>query len=234
MRTTDTGGDSNGAVSPSCIEILRGCDGRDGLPGSDGKDGEQGEQGQQGEQGEKRDPGTQGHIGLQGLPGADGRNGPPGRDGINGADEANGRDGPPGLDGRDGVDGDPGTQGPRGLQGPPGPAAQSGVIYTRWGRTTCRSGQGTELVYSGRAGGSHYQHAGAANYLCMPNNPQYSSYAPGVQGKNYVYSTEYQLHDAGLPIFCSMHDHNVPCAVCSVQVRGRLLMIPARKDYPAS
>ena len=59
MRTTDTGGDSNGVVSPSCIEILRGCDGQDGLPGSDGKDGELGEQGQQGEQGEKGDPGTQ-------------------------------------------------------------------------------------------------------------------------------------------------------------------------------
>ena len=210
MRTTDTEGDSSGDVSPSCTKILRGCDGRDGLPGRDGKDGELGEQGQQGEQGEKGDPGTQGHISLQGPPGADGRNGPPGRDGINGADGANGRD------------------------GPPGPAAQSGVVYTRWGRTTCPSGQGTELVYSGRAGGSHYQHAGAANYLCMPNNPQYSSYAPGVQGQNYVYGAEYQLHDAGTPISRSMHDHNVPCAVCSVQVRGRLLMIPARKDCPAS
>ena len=31
-----------------------------------------------------------------------------------------------------------------------------------------------------------------------------------------------------------MNDHNVPCAVCSVQVRGRLLIIPARKDCPAS
>ena len=42
MRTTDTGGDSSGVVSPSCIEILRGCDGRDGLPGRDRKDGELG------------------------------------------------------------------------------------------------------------------------------------------------------------------------------------------------
>ena len=184
MRTTDTGGDSNGVVSPPYIEILRGRDGRDGPPGRDGMDGEQAEQGQQGEQGEK---------------------------------------------------GDPGIQGPRGLQGPPSPAAQSGVVYTRWGRTTCPSGQGTELVYSGRAGGSHFQQkGGAANYLCMPNNPQYSSYAPGVQGQNYVYGAEYQIEYAGLPISRSMHDHNVPCAVCSVQVRGHLLMIPARKDCPAS
>ena len=152
-----------------------------------------------------------------------------------------GRDGPPGRDGKDGDKGEqgesggPGTQGPRGLQGPPGPAAQSGVVYTRWGRTTCPSGQGTELVYSGRAGGSYYGHkGGAANYLCMPNNPQYSSYAPGVQDRNYVYGAEYQLLDAGLPISRSMNDRNVPCAVCSVQVRGRLLMIPARKDCPAS
>ena len=157
------------------------------------------------------------------LRGRDGRDGLPGRDGKDGEQ------------GEQGASGGPGIQGPRGRQGPPGPAAQSGVVYTRWGRTTCPSGQGTELVYSGRAGGSHFSHkGGAANYLCMPDNPQYSSYARGVQDRNYVYGAEYQLHDAGLPISRSMNDHNVPCAVCSVQVRGRLLMIPARKDCPAS
>ena len=178
MRTTDSEGNGNGADTPPCLEILRGCDGQDGLPGKDGQQGKTGEKGGQGEKGEQ---GNKGDTGMQ------------------------------------------------------GPAGQSGVVYTRWGRTTCPSGQGTELVYSGRAGGSHYlQKGGAANYLCMPDNPQYSSYAPGVQGRNYVYGAEYQLHDTGLPISHSMHEHNVPCAVCRTQERGSLVMIPARKDCPAS
>ena len=33
---------------------------------------------------------------------------------------------------------------------------------------------------------------GAANYLCMPDDPDYLSYQPGVQGYNYVYGAEYQ------------------------------------------
>ena len=160
------------------------------------------------------------------LRGRDGRDGPPGRDG---------EDGEQGERGDKGEEGDKGTQGPRGLQGPPGPAAQGGVVYTRWGRTTCPSGQGTELVYSGRAGGSFYSESGGgANYLCMPNNPQYSSYAPGVNGKVHIYGTEYQVYDAGTPVSHSLHDHNVPCAVCHVRERDSLLMIPARKDCPTS
>ena len=29
------------------------------------------------------------------------------------------------------------------------------VVYTRWGKSTCPSGPGTQLVYAGRAGGSN-------------------------------------------------------------------------------
>ena len=71
-------------------------------------------------------------------------------------------------------------------------------------------------------------------YLCMPDNPQYSTYVPGVQGPSYIYGVEYRLHQAGLPIPPNRHYHNVPCAVCHVQQRGSLLMIPARKDCPTS
>ena len=48
-------------------------------------------------------------------------------------------------------------------------------------------------MYTGRTGVSNHAHqGGAANYLCMPNDPEYSlSYAPGVRGKSYVYGTEY-------------------------------------------
>ena len=43
--------------------------------------------------------------------------------------------------------------------------------------------QGTDLVYSGRAGGTHYNHhGGAADLLCLPDDPEYSRYGSGVQG----------------------------------------------------
>ena len=150
-----------------------------------------------------------------------------GRDGRDGLPGPAGRDGKDGDEGKKGEKGDPGVQGPG---GPPGPPGRSGVVYTRWGRTTCPSMNGTELVYSGRAGGSWYSDkGGAANYLCMPANPQYSSYAPGVQGESYVYGVEYQTQTS---IERHLLDHNVPCAVCCVQDRGRVLMIPARRDCP--
>jgi len=78
---------------------------------------------------------------------------------------------------------DVGQKGDQGLRGPPGrPATRNaGVVYTRWGKRTCPTG--TALVYSGRVGGSWYcDHGGAANYLCMPDNPDYGTYTPGVQG----------------------------------------------------
>ena len=85
-------------------------------------------------------------------------------------------------------------------------------------------------MYSGRAGGTHYSHkGGAANYLCMPLDPQYTlSYRAGVDGHNYVYGTEYQGYLQG-PV-----DHNVPCAVCAVSTREMVLMIPAKTSCPTS
>ncbi len=59
-----------------------------------------------------------------------------------------GRDGRDGRDGKDGKDGEQGESGEPGIQGEPGPPGPpgGGVVYTRWGRTTC---PGTaELVYA--------------------------------------------------------------------------------------
>ena len=48
-----------------------------------------------------------------------------------------------------------GPQGQRGdtgatvPQGPPGPRS-GGVVYTRWGKTSCKNVSGTQLVYVGR------------------------------------------------------------------------------------
>ena len=46
-----------------------------------------------------------------------------------------------------------------------------GVVYTRWGKSTCPRVSGTTLVYAGRAGRAggtfHGHNGGAVNYLCM-------------------------------------------------------------------
>ena len=124
-----------------------------------------------------------------------------------------------GRDGRDGRDGVPGPHGPQGqkgdqgVAGPPGPR-NGGVVYTRWGKSTCPSVSGTTLVYAGRAGGTWYgDKGGAANHLCMPDDPDYLSYQPGVQGYNYVYGAEYiiqredhskLLPSTMFPVLCAM------------------------------
>ena len=141
-----------------------------------------------------------------------------------------GRDGPQGTPGAAGRDGRDGERGEPGIQGPPG-ATSSGVTYTRWGKTSCPTVSGTELVYSGITAGSWYTNTGGgANYLCMPHNPQYGRYGPGVQGYSPIYGTEYQAN-GGSPI-ATTYQHNVPCAVCYVSTRETTLMLPARMECP--
>ena len=101
------------------------------------------------------DKGERGLPGLQGPPGITGLRGPVGEKGSRGS---------------------PGLTGPQGEQGPQGPLT-GGTVYTRWGSTTCPIDQGTELVYSGRAGGSYFHHhGGRADLLCLPDDPEYSIY----------------------------------------------------------
>ena len=105
------------------------------------------------------------------------------------------------------------------------------MVYTRWGRTICPNITGTQLVYAGRAAGSHYVHqGGAANYICLPNNPSYLQYRSGHQSdRDYIYGVEYETSENG-PLL-SVHNHNVPCAVCYVSTRETVLMIYTSKDH---
>ena len=70
------------------------------------------------------------------------------------------RDGRDGRDGVQGIKGDVGERGEKGDQGPTGQKGEptGGVVYVRWGHDSCPS-TGAQLVYSGRAGGSHYSHS---------------------------------------------------------------------------
>lgn len=104
-----------------------------------------------------------------------------------------------------------------------------GVVYTRWGRTTCPSG--AQLVYEGIVGGSHYSRSGGgANYLCLPKDPDYDTSAK-VRYQSFLYGAEYQFHTSLLK---SKENYNPPCAVCHVPSRSSKLMIPAKTSCPSS
>ena len=170
------------------------------LKGRDGSNGANGENGEQGSPGVKGDPGVQGIVG------------------------------PRGPVGEKGMRGDPGLRGPQGEQGPQGPAT-GGVIYTRWGRTTCPTDQGTQLLYAGRAGGTHHnEKGGAANYICMPDDPDHLQYQSGVGASSSVSGVEYWYRS--MPSLSSYNGHNVPCAVCYVATRSVSVMIPAKTQCP--
>ena len=225
----------------------RGSKGDMGDPGPPGEDGEPGAPGETGERGEQGDPGERGDKGDEG---GLGRAGPPGKDGLPGqkGEIGIGSKGEIGEMGAKGDTGDPGPVGPkgelgqRGIPGPPGPPGLpgggggggeggGGAVYTRWGRTSCPSGQGTELLYSGRAGGTRYTRTGGAtNTLCLPDDPEYSQYRSGVQNYSPLRGVEYQGTSETLG---SVSQHNIPCAVCYSATRDTMVMIPAKLTCPA-
>ena len=83
-------------------------------------------------------------------------------------------------------------------------------------------------MYSGLAGGSYYTHSGGgANYLCLPETPEYLSTSNPTY-HSILYGAEYEG-----PIFTS-HNYNVPCAVCYTSTRSSKLMIPAKLSCPFS
>ena len=152
-----------------------------------------------------------------------------GRDGRDGRDGEPGPRGPPGRDGVNGVKGDKGDTGP---QGPPG-IGGGGVTYVRWGRTTCPDTEGTELVYKGRAGGSHYSHSGGgSNYQCITENPENFDFGPGTVDASYMYGAEYEMWGNVPKSSLPLDEHDVPCAVCYVASRVAILMIPGTYNCP--
>ena len=95
---------------------------------------------------------------------------------------------------------------------------------------TCPSISGTELIYSGRAGGSFYlAQGGGSNYLCMPDNPEYTLLTQNrTNGYSMISGVVYEAPIVGTP------NTNVPCAVCHVTTRETVLMIPAKTSCPSS
>ena len=71
---------------------------------------------------------------------------------LRGRGGRDGQHGVPGPRGIQGQRGDQGQKGDQGVAGPPG-SRNGGVVYTRWGKSSCPSVSGTTLLYAGRAGG---------------------------------------------------------------------------------
>ncbi len=174
-----------------------------------------------------------GRDGRDGLPGPQGEEGDKGEQGERGFVGQQGEKGEPGPQGLTGLQGLMGEQGLQGIQGPPGPSG-GGAVYTRWGRTICPGTSGTERVYKGLAAGTPHSHTGGgANYLCITEEPEYDSHNEPQIGNtfytSYLYGSEYQ--DV---VFKSLHDQNVPCAVCHTSQRSSKLMIPGKTTCPQS
>ena len=106
-------------------------------------------------------------------------------------------------------------------------STNNGVVYTCWGSTECH--KTATLVYFGRAAGAHYTHPGtAANYICLPHNPEYYGSTKKATYAAYVYGSEYETW--GSPLH-NPANHNVPCAVCYAE-RNAMIMVPAKITCP--
>ena len=112
------------------------------------------------------------------------------------------------------------------------------TTYVRWGRTTC-PGNGSESVYDGFAGGSHYTHkGGASSMLCLPRDPDWEAGKTSDKTDSHVgliYGAEYQDgHGRSDQLLGDGHyDRDVPCVVCGVTKRSTVLMVPGKsKCHP--
>ena len=220
-----------------------------GAPGQPGPAGQYGNPGSTGPIGSRGSAGLPGEVGEPGINGAQGARGFPGDYGPVGNPGPSGPVGNPGLPGRTGDRGPPGPPGSPGSNSPRKYFRRSvpqetsnrrhnrladystkpalftgGRVYTRWGSNSCTLTPGTELVYSGRAGGRvSTQALEDDTFLCMPREPDYkqSQYLKGEQEEDV---NRYQYSDLTI--------HDIPCAVCYATTRASLLMIPAKTTCP--
>ena len=88
-----------------------------------------------------------------------------------------------------------------------------GSVNVWWGHTICPS-TGTQLVYSGRAGGSRYNDGGGgANPQCLPLDPNFYKTVSGTQHWAFMYGVEYEVTRSGSHIILMF----LCCKLCSYQ-----------------
>ena len=93
-------------------------------------------------------------------------------------------------------------------------------MYVQWGRTQC-SGNGSELIYRGYIAGSHYNQAGGANYICLPENPTWGNYDDSANShRSFIYGTEIDIQPEAVSISMfgrQVNENDLPCAVCQTR-----------------
>ena len=112
-----------------------------------------------------------------------------------------------------------------------------GTKYIRWGRTVCPNIAGTEFVYDGLAAGGRYSTnrgtGGGANYICMANGNDAEYHVEATTANlnlSVLRGAEYRMQNG--QALDHLVDYFVPCAVCEVSSRSKLLMIPGRYTCP--
>ncbi|VDH94265.1 Hypothetical predicted protein [Mytilus galloprovincialis] len=116
-----------------------------------------------------------------------------------------------------------------------GVSCEGGAFYIRWGRKDCPVVNGTNLVYSGIAGGGAWKETGSGtNYLCLPHDPDFAPSdfpnALQIHGlKAHVWGAEYQFAYGNVKV-----DDDVPCAACLDTNAVTSVMIPGKNSCPAT
>jgi hypothetical protein len=105
-----------------------------------------------------------------------------------------------------------------------------GLVYTRWGRTDCRTSQDVEIVYVGRVAGTvSAKPGGGANYLCLPNKSKYYHETGKPTYQSFLYGTKYIFYGS---LLNTLNKHSAPCVVCYVKSKHALLVTPAATECP--
>ena len=98
-------------------------------------------------------------------------------------------------------------------------------------------------LFKGHAAGPRYDQGGSgSNFLCLHEEPQWKTYIDGSHSlMGSIYGVEYELSKSGYGNNVFSESNNggrrlgnnpAPCAVCYVQGRSTILMIPARIQCP--
>jgi len=119
----------------------------------------------------------------------------------------------------------------------------SGVIYTRWGRNVCPAGE--VVLYTGYVAAAWFGDAGgAANYICVHNQPQKGpNNMPLDQGSSgRLFGVEYQIEGGYLNSGiwstannggASLQNEDAVCVICLNPDARELLTVMGRLDCPS-
>jgi len=115
--------------------------------------------------------------------------------------------------------------------------ADAGTSYIHWGRSSC--GPYARLLYKGYIAGTWYNTiGGGANYLCVPEKPDFANTVDGEQNSAYLWGTEYEFTmPAYSNLFSNVNNkkknvfqYDAVCSLCYIPSSTDHFMLPARQD----